>query len=467
MSILLRLLLALSGLIELGFGVSFFVVGSRHPFVVWMLERGGASGALGPVLDSVALFLGLACLLAAALHALALRWHMAERDEAYTIVNVYGVFAVLSGIALFMTFSRASALSNGQAPAAWLPLVVDSVRGALLLAIGNVERLSPQTLRKLSLPESAPRSHQVVEETRRDRHYDRRPNGYRRRGSRFRGREGGSPDRAAREGAPRRPETSPSRATSAGDSGPAERDRDHRPRRRGRRGSRGRRSGSPAAQGASPEPGSEPSPRAERQDRAESAIEGERASRRDSGGRPSRSHAGARERRPRGEGGQRREEHPRTERPARAEPPRDRAPEDLPIERGGVRVVTPSAIEAGRRRKRGRYSISGALFRPREKRIHRPLGGGEAAREWARPAAGAAGAGPASAATEGPLEPPIATPIGERATQDEPHPERATQREPNRNRAGEADADAREDVRENVRPPLRDDDDAGEDDSTA
>jgi hypothetical protein len=58
--------------------------------------------------------------------------------------------------------------------------------------------------------------------------------------------------------------------------------------------------------------------------------------------------------------------------------------------RSGVTEVQPSiewAANVGSRKKRGRYS-TGALFRPREKRLRRPLGGGEAIpdRDWSWPA---------------------------------------------------------------------------------
>ena len=50
-------------------------------------------------------------------------------------------------------------------------------------------------------------------------------------------------------------------------------------------------------------------------------------------------------------------------------------------------------FEGGRRPKRGRYS-TGALFRPREKRVHRALGGEAASRwGWPEPEAGPKPAG--------------------------------------------------------------------------
>jgi hypothetical protein len=83
------------------------------------------------------------------------------------------------------------------------------------------------------------------------------------------------------------------------------------------------------------------------------------------------------------------EERPRRyERPfAAVRPPSTRMAESRGPGSGGEAADTvydPLTIEVGRRPKRGRYS-TGALFRPREKRVHRPLGGA-AVREWAWPA---------------------------------------------------------------------------------
>lgn len=61
-----------------------------------------------------------------------------------------------------------------------------------------------------------------------------------------------------------------------------------------------------------------------------------------------------------------------------------RAVEGETDEAGAPSSAERGEFEGGRRPKRGRYS-TGALFRPREKRAHRPLGGA-ATSQWAWPA---------------------------------------------------------------------------------
>jgi hypothetical protein len=87
--------------------------------------------------------------------------------------------------------------------------------------------------------------------------------------------------------------------------------------------------------------------------------------------------------------------------------------EDADVVSSGTR----GEFEGGRRPKRGRYS-TGALFRPREKRVHRALGG-EAASQWAWPepeeeAKPAGTPGPASRGAEaGPRDERRGTPLPE------------------------------------------------------
>ena len=114
MAKILRLWLALSGLTELVFGVSFAIKRGNHPLLAWISQSPGMSSATSAALDYVALFLALGCLFAAALQALALRWHMEEREEAYTLINVYGVFAVLGGLVLALMLSRAGSAGTAS-----------------------------------------------------------------------------------------------------------------------------------------------------------------------------------------------------------------------------------------------------------------------------------------------------------------------------------------------------------------
>lgn len=413
MRLVLRVLLGLSALIELVVGGALLIQRGGHPWIAALLGRSDQSAS---ELGFLALFLGLACVLGAALQLLALRWHLAERDEAYALINLYGGFLLLGGIALHLAFSRAaqSAAAVQGAPAAWVPLIVDALRGLLLLVAGNVERISPQTLNRLSLPDRPSRREVRREEyrdrprERSDRRSDRGDRSSRRRSDRGRSREGTRAPAAAATGRAAAP--APSRAAEPA-AGTAE-----RKRRRGRRGGarrRGGRSGEGARQGA--DGGGEPAPGYEAQvDRPEGRALGTRedsdrpressdqpreAAERTSGAsragrseRPRRS--GGRERSDRGgrsDSRERSDRRDRGDRPRRSDLPpsseRIGLIEESPTaSQSGVRIVTPEVIEAGRRPKQGRYSISGALFRPRQKRVRRPLGG-ETGRDWSWPAA--------------------------------------------------------------------------------
>jgi hypothetical protein len=415
MAMALRLWLALSGLTELFFAVWFAIARGSHPLIKWM--SAAAMDTAAPAFDQVALFLALGCLLAAALQALALRWHMQDREETYTLINVYGVFAVLSGLVLALML--ASAKSAAGVPAIWLPLVADSLRGVILLLIANVEHYSPQTLKKLSLPKSATGSGREVSEHReaRGREEWRGSRGRRdgRGGREWRDRRGG---RGPRDG--RRDERGPRDARDERGTREPREPREPREALEPRE-DRGPRDGRDARNGRGPQR-EEGAPREERDrggmrhrrgGRDRHRVEGggmpsENGTRRPdtNGAAPGTSNGGSdrdarRHRRGRrgsrtrrGEGGappaaqSGSSDSAAQPPPARArEPVAPIAPDALPglIEHapgstgegpGVVRVINPTEFEAGRRRKVGRYSIQGAMFRPRPKRVHRPLGGG-------------------------------------------------------------------------------------------
>ncbi|MBP6875367.1 MAG: hypothetical protein KBD56_04800 [Candidatus Eisenbacteria bacterium] len=450
---ILRTLVLLSGLIELLAGISLFGLRETHPFLRPFLQGQGASGMF------IALFLGLAALFAAALHWLMFQWLKQEREEGYLLVNVYGGFATLAGLALFLGYSglvRGQDAASSSFPA-WLFLALDSLRGALLLVTANIVRYTPSTLSELRLPAGG--AGQAPEIGRRTGSRERRG-----RPEELRRMRRGSHERATREGSGRKAASTRDRAASESprperEGGQAE-SRGERGTRRGRRGGRGARRGqAPEAQGveaarserrrdasgrpdigpgmARPLPGGRSDTRPESRsdtpadagaderlgDRSEEALReplfseesletGEQASsearseqgreRRTRGRRGGRGRGGRRERerrRPeesaeageRGEasGGEERsyEPGPSQEPPRERMPQRDRAEaspgdegriglvEGSPLRESSVQIVRPSEFEAGRRPKRGRHSIQGALFRPREKRrVYRHLG---------------------------------------------------------------------------------------------
>ena len=438
MAMVLQVLVILSGLIEAGLGVWFVIAGRGHPILQWLF---GPLAARASLAAPISLFLALACFLAAGLHFLIWRWLRDDRDEAYALINLYGGFAFLSGIALFLAFARTRGEVSPPS-AAWVPLALDTLRGALLLAVAGYVRYAPSTLRELRLPKKMPatREARVREEI--------REGGGQRRYSRSHGRGGrgeaapavasrvpapamagrgpvpvaaarpAAPTVAAR--APMPPSAPPSRGSEprerggdrfgqrAGDPSGERTDDLSRRRTRGRRGGRRGRSGPAMETGAAstsagfesrplpPTPTPRPAP-APRSDIPMSGSEPREPREGREMGLP-RERRGRREPRE-GRDGHRRE---RDERPRRMEPPagtrfaavrppsalmdQSRSVSDAPRGRG-VEIVNPAErgpIEAGRRPKRGRYSITGALFRPREKRVHRPLGGA-AAVEWGWP----------------------------------------------------------------------------------
>jgi len=452
---LLRIVLAISGLLDAVAGIWFLAAGGDHPLMRWIaLQAPGAeaSGAsTGLVFLSV--FFALACFLGAALQAVALVWLMQDRDDAYIWINLYGVFALLAGIALFVAFSSeppAWAGARGTAASAglmkpWLGLVFVLI-GALLLVVGNVVHLMPSTLRELRLPASSSRAGRRSEPAgeprvrtaggaRRGRERPGRDRAARgrvgREGRERAGREGreqagrgdlesrdrerpGREERPVARGEGRRPRTgrgTPERTAPREAAAPVaargEPDRALSPEEAGRpprrpRGRRSRRGGSSRRRGEAPvgqaipgapdaftsvgEAGSGfgrlPSDREPREPRREPPeLEAERieAGERRGRGEAERDRRESRSRGRRGSGRPPRSEsaEPRESRRGPAPPmsdegePRIGLVEGTPQSTSKVRILTPdryTGVEAGRRPKKGRRSISGALFRPRERR---------------------------------------------------------------------------------------------------
>jgi hypothetical protein len=409
MSGLLRILILASALVDAAAGLWFVIAGRAHPLVRGLAgQPGAADGAF------LAYFLGLACFLAVAIHVLIWRWLTDEREEAYALINLYAGFAVLAGVLLFLAFRAGGVTLQGAALPAWIFLLGDSVRGALLLAVANVVRYSPSTLRELRLPAaSRARSRSATRTSRADSRSGRPRTGRRRapagRESRERAAAG---DRESRERAPataatrrRRRESSEGESRGRGEEGRGarRRSRSRRPRRRSRSGG-GRGEGAAASESPAASPASESlAPPA-----SAAAAAAEERPREEPRRAEDRGRGGSRRRAPRrggrgAEGERRRERPPRRERESRTERGAEQEPAPRAAERdeaealrqglvegqagtSNVKILTPvpGEFEAGRRRKKGRYSITGALFRPREKRAHRPLGGA-AAREWAWP----------------------------------------------------------------------------------
>jgi len=353
----LSTLVAVSGLIDAAAGVVLITLGWDRGFQARLLGQVGiAPDSESRQLTYLIYIIALGCLLASGVQWVVWRWLREEKEDAHHLLNLYGAFVLVAGVLLHFAVNHAII-----GP---VFLILDALRGLLLLLFSNIVALSPSTVSELRLPSTRPSSH------RRDRsRTDRRRS-----------------DRSAERRTQReKPRPRPSRKREDADEKP-ESQRRRRPQRR--RPSREDRSDS----------GRREEPRETRSRRREE--EREPRSRRREEEREPRSRRREEEREPRS---RRREEVP--EEPPRTESARTRRPrrqETKPspeAARGAVRPLwvfgasdtegEPGAegaprteegetgerkIVAGRRRKRGRYS-TGALFRPPAKRSHRPLGG--------------------------------------------------------------------------------------------
>jgi hypothetical protein len=236
----LRVFVILSGLLEAGAGIWSIFNGDR------ILKQLAGVAPAAPAVTASGVFIGLVCLLIASLHYLIWRWLREERDEAYALINLYGVFGFAAGVVLFAAFRP----TGSAALAAWVPLVYDSVRGAALVVLGSLARHMPNTVRELRLPAVTARSSRAPEprgEARaRGREDERRRGGARRREGVGRGVPEAPPVAARARAAavsappPRPPIEMPMPASSAAGADLEAGRRRARGRRGGRRGRSGR-----------------------------------------------------------------------------------------------------------------------------------------------------------------------------------------------------------------------------------
>lgn len=140
MTMALYVLVAVSGLIEAAMGISMAIAGRGH-FLLAAVPTGVWAW---PGSKLVVLFAALACLAAAALHAFLLRALLDDRVEAHTLVQGYGIFALLGGILLFLAFP-----DHGVK---WAFLGLDALRGLLLAGLSALVVVTPNTVRELRLP---------------------------------------------------------------------------------------------------------------------------------------------------------------------------------------------------------------------------------------------------------------------------------------------------------------------------
>ncbi|MCK4303900.1 MAG: hypothetical protein KAY24_06650 [Candidatus Eisenbacteria sp.] len=429
---ILCVIVVVSGLIETAAAVSLAIMRWDHPILRRLLDSNsmGISIEFSPDrIDLPIYFAALVFLLCAALHFLALRWLRDEKEEAHHLLNLYGTFSIVGGVLLF--------LAVGTVGLGWFFLIVDSLRGALLLSFSIAVFLSPQTLSKLQLPGArTSRSSRVRRSSERvGRGRSRRVGGDR--SARDRGRDVQRGERSARDrgGDAQRGER------SARDRGGDAQRGDRSARSRGEDVQRGDRSARRRWDRADREPAGRrdrqridrptregvEGPESEGSDRPD-RVSGDRT-RRAGRDRPTRSRRPQPRRgRPAGEDAQvaeeRREARRRPDRSRRKSPDSrppgrphdDKTPgdvretggleearkdrphspvrdssdlpwglvRDIPSQTSDVRSgggtedgSSPTGgreIQAGRRPKKGRYS-TGALFRPRPKRSRRPLGG--------------------------------------------------------------------------------------------
>jgi len=174
----LIVLLGLSALIDVALGAWAGVAWTSFanqwfPGVSYMVDR-----------DPRLLGFVLACLLffVAALHLLALIWIKKERSEGFGIATAVGIYLALSAILTFAAFRRTEFL------------LVDGLRGVLLVVTSLLGVNEPSTVRSLRLPDRSSETDKGPERERGRQGRDRRD------GRRERGRNGRSDGRRDRRG---------------------------------------------------------------------------------------------------------------------------------------------------------------------------------------------------------------------------------------------------------------------------
>lgn len=109
----------------------------------WLPSLVSLPGASAADARLLGLVLALCLLGFAALQALALRWVWTENEAGPRVAIVFGVWLVVSSLAVFLAFQR------------WEFLLVDGLRGAALAVFGVVALHAPATVRELRLPEKS------------------------------------------------------------------------------------------------------------------------------------------------------------------------------------------------------------------------------------------------------------------------------------------------------------------------
>lgn len=415
MKMVLYALVAVSGLIETAIGISFLVWGRSHRLLSWLPELGVRLEDSSSSFDFLIYFAALVCLLGAALHVLIWRWLQEEKEEAHRLLILYGLFAVIGGILLFQAFRGAGS--------GWVFLLIDSLRGALLVAASGIVLLSPSTVSELRLPGGvASRSSRREHRPRRERGPRRHRTGPSKADRAVAETQGATLESAASSGGVGR-KAGVRRASGRGEPkpstgerrGPGEQDQ-RRPTRATRaRGGRQRRrvpAGEAVAQADDlTARRAAPATRAEAVGHGSArSLHGEGPRRTGESSDPER--RGARRRPDRSSRRSRPGSNSFQDSTERRDPKRQYAVSITPpsslAQTGSVETSESepgaeagkdqdrsggSEVFAGRRPKKGRYS-TGALFRPRPKRSRRPLWGdaeGTAKREWSWPEDMAAG----------------------------------------------------------------------------
>lgn len=184
----LIVLLGISGLIDVALGAWAGVAWTSFanqwfPGVTYMVDQ-----------DPRLLGFVLACMLffVAALHLLALIWIRKERPEGFGIATAVGIYLALSSILTFVVFRRTEFL------------LIDGLRGALLVLTSLMGVNEPSTVRSLRLPERSSVTDKGNERERgrqgRDRRDGRRERGRNGRGDGRRDRRGGEKREARARG---------------------------------------------------------------------------------------------------------------------------------------------------------------------------------------------------------------------------------------------------------------------------
>jgi hypothetical protein len=137
MSIALYLVVGLSALLDLALG-AWASVAWRSFAGAWRLHFAESTG--DPQL--LGLVLGLALIFFAVLQGLALWWIRREKEPGHWVLISFGFYLILSSLITFLAFHSRFDF-----------LLVDGLRGALLVVLATAVLRAPATVRELRLPE--------------------------------------------------------------------------------------------------------------------------------------------------------------------------------------------------------------------------------------------------------------------------------------------------------------------------